>query len=172
MSYLIASGGSPLSGTIQRGSITQGSNTSTTATITSVDVNNSRLRLVGFSVSGQNTNNTMMPVLALTNATTLTQTTNSATNVPTSSYEVSPLRVGVLKSIQRGTMGANTTATITAVGVNNTEVDNLGSLGSNGDTNIMSVTRVTLTNATTLTSVGFTDGGSNTVGYQAAEFNL
>lgn len=72
---------------------------------------------------------------------------------------------GTIKSIQRGTMGGNTTATINAVNVNRSLLTYLGrSTTSTTD----SAVRIALTNSTTITSVG---PGTDTVSWELVEYH-
>lgn len=156
---------------IQRGTIAIApAASSNTATITAVDLANARLRFLGFSITAASTNDKMCLKIVFTNATTITATVNTATDITvTASFEVTEYWPGVIKSVQRGTVAGNATATITTVNTAKTEVDCLGSSGSDANTNITSVARLTLTNSTTVTptSVG---GAADTVSYQVVEW--
>lgn len=156
---------------VQRGTIAIApASASNTATITSVTVAHSRLRLLGYGISAASTNDKLSARIVFTNATTITAVVNTATDVTvTVSFEVVEYWPGVVRSIQRGTVAGNTTATIGAVRTETSEVDWLGGSGSDANTNITTVGRVTLTNATTVT--GTSAGGANdTIGFQVVEW--
>lgn len=78
--------GTALNGGVQRGTIALSSQTSNTATITSVDMTKSFVNWGNFKCTAAN-DNTDIPTLALTDATTVTASVNSAGS-PTASYEV------------------------------------------------------------------------------------
>lgn len=168
--------GGSLVKSVQRGTIAITGATSNTATITSVDTANTRLRLIGRIYddggAGTGTNAQYLVRIALTNATTVTASVNTSPggSTCTVSFEVVEYVPGVVKSVQRGTVtiGAGT-ATINAVNVSKAELDHLGltdnaaALTSGGDT------RLTLTNATTVTvAAGVTS--AQVTGYQVVEF--
>ena len=160
---------------VQRGTITlTDAGTSATATITAVVLANARLRWLGQT----NNDSTSLPTqalarLAFTNATTITANTlanQNAGKLQVVSFEVIEYWPGVLKSVQRGTITTGTpTATITAVDVNKSELDYLGNTDSGGGIALSGLTRLALTNATTVT---FSTGAGNTqvTGYQVVEF--
>jgi hypothetical protein len=156
---------------VQRGTILVATGaTSNTATIASVDTANSRLRSLGYSLSGGGVlESAMMTRVSFTNATTVTATLSGAAGVDsTSSYEVTAYYPGVLRSVQRGTVTGAGTATITSVNLTFTELDFLGNTTVGANTNITDVARIVQTNATTIT--GTSNGGANsTSGYQAME---
>lgn len=158
---------------IQRGTIAITA-ISATATIASVDVANSRLRNLGQTYTSAADNvNQYFARLVFTNATTLTSLVNTSTggNTNTTAYEVSTHPNWVYKSIQRGTLaGGGGTATIAAVVMANTEVDNHGFSTTTVTANATAqLESVVLTNATTITSgVGTANA---TVGYQSSEYN-
>lgn len=157
---------------VQRGTVQVNSGgTSGTATITAVDLNNARLRYLGTSSAGGGTTEaTMMMKAALTNSTTITGTVNSAAGTNTViSYEVTSYVPGIIKSVQRGNMAGNTTATITTLDTSRTELDFLSNTTSGGNTNIADQARVAVTNATTVTSVSL-EGVASSINYQAVEW--
>ena len=158
---------------IQRGTIST-SGASNTATITSVDTNNALARLIGCSISSGTAAQSFSRI-DLTNATTVTAVINSSGGGTfTSSYEVVEYFPGYLKSAQRGTITtagvASNTATITSVDTTKSQVDHLGLTNNDGGSNGNNwLTRLTLTNATTVTcNVGGT-GATQITGYQVSE---
>lgn len=150
-------GQSSLIKSIQRGTIVIGSGaTSNTTTIVVVDMGNTELRYLGCTCD---TNNVTAAIgnasLVFTNATTLTITRITAdTMTVTVSYEVIEYVPGILKSVQRGTVAGNATATITNVNTGKAFISYLGEtmtnfLANNNQTNMNPY--LTLTNATTIT---------------------
>lgn len=160
---------------LQRGTITIVGATTNTAAITSVDVNNSRLRNLGYSNNnGAGAPQSSCVRLTLTNATTITATHDvDVGDTGIVSYEIIEYWPGVIRSVQRGTItitGAATgTAAITAVTTGKTELDNLGNQpAANLDTLLA---RLVLTNTTTITATRSSAAATNTiVGYQAVEW--
>lgn len=154
---------------VQRGTLALGAGQATaTSTITAVDVNCARLRLLGCTLPIEN-NNQIQWRIALTNGTTVTLTANTAsTSGGSANFEVIEYFPGVIKSVQRttGTPGA---VTITTVNTAKTELDYLGSSNSDGTTGVGAVTRVTLTNATTVT-VSAASLGTATASFQVVEW--
>lgn len=166
---------------IQRGAITVSATTSATAGIASVDVNNA---VVSY-LHNQATTTTLNPERAwtrvtLTNATTVTATKNDATDTSTVGFEVAEFYAGVLNSaVQRGTItvaaaSTSNTAAITSV---TTAKALLMFLGMSADATAAAggvqehvFTRLTLTNATTVTATRTNSIGNIVVSYQVAEF--
>ena len=165
---------------IQRGTIALtnigGGEHSVTATITAVDVNNSRLIYLGNITSGPAANQERGVYLRLTNATTVTATVGSGSSLQTVSYEVIEYYPGVIKSVQRGTIALNAvasnTATITSVNTSKSQMDFLGQDNTVGDDNRQTMARLALTNATTVTATlnTATALGITTVSYQVTEY--
>lgn len=164
---------SMIKGVVQRGTITITGATTGTATITSIDPNNSRLRFLGAT----STDNTLtapkfLTRLTLTNATTITATlvTSPGASSVVISFEITEYFPGVIRSIQRGTItDPTTTATINAVDVNKSEIDNLGNTSATGVFNDAQFARVVLTNATTVTAtIGVSD--SQVTAFQVVEW--
>lgn len=157
---------------IQRGTITLTGVASNTATITSVDTANSLLRWLGESSNdaGVNTTERSYVKLDLTNATTVTATRTSATSNSVVSFEVVEYYPGTLKSVQRGTCaGAGGTATITAVDTTKATLEVIGHVGdATNFAGTVSVTRIALTNATTVTSTG--GSAAVVLSFQVAEY--
>ncbi len=155
---------------VQRGTIViTNPATSNTATITAVDVNNSRLRMLGMSVNGASTEDKLAAKIVLTNATTITATLNTAgTTNTTVSYEITSYVPGVIKSVQRSTVAAGSTATITTVNTAKAELDFLGFSTANTNTNIINASSIVLTNATTVT--GTSVNSTATISFQVVEF--
>ena len=157
---------------VQRGTIAITGATSNTATIASVDVNNCRLKYVGSTYSNvAGTVDKAAVKLVLTNSTTITANviTSPGADTCTVSYEVIEYVPGVIKSVQRGTMVGATTATITAVNTEKSEVDWLGNTDTTGGTTSSFLSRLTLTNATTVTS-NLGVATSVVTSYQVVEF--
>ncbi len=156
---------------VQRGVIAITGATSNTATITAVVLNNSRLRLVGFNCSETSTVAQALVRLTFTNSTTITASvvTDPAPDTTSISYEVTEYWPGVIKSVQRGTIATNGTATITPVNILKSEVDWLGTTDGAAEISFRRSAYLTLTNATTVTAF---PGISNaqTTGYQVVEF--
>lgn len=166
---ILGSGGGIKS--IQRGAITMNGVTSATATISSIDTTQARLKRLGGSHASGNTVQAQTATrLAQTNATTVTANMNTSEAADhITSYEVIEDQPGGWKSMQRGTVGGNTTATISSVNTAKTELDNLGFDTTNGAMNSGTTeTRMTQTNATTITTVTGA-GDTRTNGYQAGE---
>lgn len=168
-------GQSSLIKSIQRGIITDAAVGSGTATITSVVMENSVLRFLGYN----NNNGAGAPAssstrLAFTNSTTITATRSGAAGATAiTAFEVVEYLPGVIKSIQRGSFtiasAASATSAITEVNTNKTELHFLGAqCGDNLDTYYV---YLSLTNSTTITGtrVNATATGS-VVGFQAVEF--
>lgn len=176
-------GASSLVRSVQRGVITLAINTTSgTATIAAVDTANS---VLVFLMNSTNYNNTewryQMGRMALTNSTTITLSRTATALVGDSiagSWELIEFHPGVIKSIQRGTVtvdgSATDTATITAV---NPAKSQTYALGMTGDSNLYAgytqQVYLTLTDATTVTTTfqGWSGGGvGETVGFQVVEF--
>lgn len=162
---------------MQTGTITLNNATSATATITAVDLQNSIILYQGMTMASTSTNSGVIMVrLELTNATTVTVDRFTAEAVDTIvPYTVIEFNPGVIKSVQRGTIdvsGGNNTATITAVDVNKSCVMWLGSkLNATGGSPTSRLTRLVLTNATTVTcSIITAPGVSHVTGFQVVEF--
>lgn len=95
-----------------------------------------------------------------------TLTLVSTTNVIVS-WEAREYWPGIWKSIQRGTINPNNTATIAAVDTNRAVVDSLGQSGF-AATDDTRTAYLSLTNSTTVTATANT-GGTGTIGYQVAD---
>jgi hypothetical protein len=168
-------GANSLIRSVQRGTISiAAASASNTATITTVDMANSRLQFLGYS----NNNAAAAPNasatrLALTNSTTITATrvtTGASDNVV--AYQIIEYCPGVIRSVQRGTISLNpgptATATITTVNSNTTALDYLGCSVDNAlDTLFI---RLALTNSTTVTGTSSNAANASTVSYQVVEF--
>lgn len=157
---------------VVRGTITITGATSNTATITSVDTTNSRLRTLGFTCNNNlDTAAQYNTVLALTNATTITASVitspgGDSTIVSYENYESYP---GAYASVQRGTATVGSPATITSVDITKTELDWLG-CNSNASSAVLTLgSRIVLTNATTVTATAGIASGVQSSGYQAME---
>lgn len=171
-------GASSLIASVQRGlvSIAAGA-TSGTATITAVSTNDTFLSYMFWEDNGTtNTSgdpSTVQCALALTNGTTLTATRFSAADAFEKyvGYEVIQFRPGVIKSVQRGTCGIESSVTITSVETNKCTAGMTGWITSfpAWQGNIMP--RAILTSGTNLSvSSGFASGTGGTATYQVLEF--
>ena len=162
---------------IQRGSIVIGNTASSnTATITTVDTNNTALYLVCSSSDATVDKwDCVFGRLALTNATTITATRTGTTgDNQTYVYEVVEYWPGVIKQVQRGTIaltgvGSNT-ATITAVTTTKATLNCLGFLCTELSVPNRIMTRLELTNTTTITATRAVGTNNVTIGYQVVEF--
>lgn len=161
---------------IQRGTVAVASAALTgTATITAVDLSNSVL-----VYGGQQTDNSIdtwhraCARIELTNATTITATRFEVGEIQTVTYEVIEFWPGVIKSVQRGTITMtavnNATATITAVNTSKSMLGYLGYSQENPSTASTIMTRLTLTNSTTVTANRATGTLNVIIGYQVVEF--
>lgn len=174
-------GASSLIESIQRGTVSVGASGATnTATITAVDT--TRSTVVWGNVSAPNVLANGVSAssarLALTNGTTLTATQDSSgTGVDqTLAYQVIQFLPGVVRSIQRGTVNINATATITEVNTNKAFLSYLGFSTNNGSA--FNGTdpgtykgRIVLTNGTTVTeAIGTSAGQTVTTSFEVVEF--
>lgn len=153
---------------IQRGTITLNGVTTNTAPISAVVLANARLRYVGHTTDDVGTTRPVASMsLALTNSTTVTATSGLAFGIQIVAFEVVEYVVGIVKSVQRGSVTFGTPVTITSVVSAKSECDFLGYVTS-GTTNTTDRARVELTNDTTVTS---TSGGAlSPVSFQVVEF--
>lgn len=165
---------------IQRGTITMTSTTSGTATITAVITANSSLRWLGEDIqTDSNVIGTQCrALLTLTDSTTVTATRSNGTGTVRVNFEVVEYATGVVKSVQRGTIGlasaASNTATITSVSTTKAQCNFLGNTTSeanSGEFTGRTSCKVTLTNATTVTASRGIGTNDCTVGYEVLEFN-
>jgi hypothetical protein len=163
---------------IQRGTTTiAAAATSGTSTITSVDTANAVIRLLGYTYSATaiTDGRVLCPRLELTNGTTVTayRNTADASNSLIVSWEVIEYYPGVLKSVQRGTINVNGTATITAVDTAKSSCDHLGGTYLANTANDPGYYGyVTLTNGTTVTATNGSGAGPGygTMGFQVVEW--
>lgn len=176
MGGLVALRGAPsLVKSIQRNTITITGATSNTRTIEAVDLNNSRLRLLGRTfTAGSGNGQDSFARLALTNATTVTASVVASPGAESVvvSFEVIEYVPGVIKSVRRDTITTPaTTATIPAVNPAKSEVDHLGNTTNSGGANTVATqtTRLALTNGTTVTASAGVDDGQVT-GFQVVEW--
>lgn len=160
---------------IQRGTITVTGSASGTATITAVNMNSSRLRLLwNTTTSGANITGAFM--IELTNATTVTatcRTDNGQTSVV--GFEVTEYMPGVIRSVQRSTitiaaLATSNTATITAVNTAKSELEWLGQHSDEATQNADGYSRLELTNATTVTASR--QGGGGAAGTTVTSFEV
>jgi hypothetical protein len=173
---LIAGGGAFIK-SVQRGTISLSASATGTAVITSVDVTNSVIRLLGYTNSNTSTDAKFLARVALTDSVTVTATLNSAPTPQTVivSFEVTEYYPGAIKNIQRGVIalaGANpVTQAITAVVVAKTELSSLGYISDSVGT-VASIlpTSLVLTNTTTITASSLGVGANQSIGYQAVEW--
>ena len=162
-------GGSGRIKSIQAGTITLNSATSNTATVTAVSVENAILIWLGnthaVASGGYRNLNTR---LALTNATTITATINTANATDTVvSFVLLEFYAGFIRSVQRGTITGATTAAITAVDTNKSFLVPMGYTTDNAAGDTSQAPKLVLTDATTVTQTG---GGAGTVsGYQVVQ---
>ncbi len=183
--------GSPLSSTlarwtqpgfvklVQRGTISIGAAaTSATATITAVDVSNSIIHYLGNDYAAANTlASEYNSYVVLTNGTTVTATRSAQSGVSASvvSFEVIEYVPGVIKSVQAGTIAltgvATNTATVTTVNTLKATLMYLGFITNDGGgQGQFFKTRMTLTNATTITATKGNATENVTVSYMLVEF--
>lgn len=148
---------------IQRGSITiANGQVSGTATITAVVPGNVELIYLGETHDASEANNSRRrSTITVTNATTITATRQGNGGIETVLFEAREYWPGVIISVQRGTVG-NTTASINAVDVTHSTINQLGwsTSATDGDCGASA----TLTNSTTVT--GVTQGSGTVSGYQ------
>jgi uncharacterized protein YycO len=160
---------------IQRGVVSANNTFATgTVTITAVDLNNTVLSVSqdGDGVVGRW--DTSTGTVVLTNATTITVTRTGTVDSLRTSYEVIEYWPGVIKSVQRGTItlasvGSNT-ATITTVNMNKSQMFDLRYSTTELASPQTITTRLTLTNATTVTASRAVGTGTNVSSYQVVEF--
>ena len=169
-------GASSLIRSVQSGAITlTDALSSATATVTAVDLPNSRLRFLGQT----NDDYTSLPSqglakIVLTNATTITANVISNQNagkLHVVNWELVEYAPGVIKSVQRGTItNAAESATITAVDTAKTSTDYLGNTDTGGGLAMSCMTRLILTNATTVTVSSVIPSNTQLTSYQAVEW--
>lgn len=158
---------------IQRGTIALAAPALTnTATITSVDVNNSRLMYLGTITNADGPDGEAFARVALTNATTITATRGMVdTGDATVSYELIEYWPMVMRTVQRGTIAVTGTGTITAVTTAKSTLDNLGISSTSITTDPRDTqTYAVLTNATTVTATRTAAADTVTLGYQVIEW--
>lgn len=143
-----------------------------TATITAVDTTRTILLHLGtsYNISGSIQTGPCVRI-ALTNATTVTATDVVTADGATAtvSFVAVQFKVGVLKSLQRGTVttAAGTSTLSTAVNTAKSFVNLLGFSTTSNDNNTRP--RLALTNSTTVTASASAAGA--TVSFEVAEFN-
>ena len=166
----VASGAFSSIKSIQQGIITLAGVLSNTATITSVSLANSRVIFLGLnSDDSGSTSRIVAGRIELTNATTVTAFGSQAIGTQIISWMVVEYNPGVIASVQRGTVVTGTPATITAVTLAKTTIDDLGNTKQNGTNNI-GASYIDLTNTTTVTATAASGGASSTHGYQVVEW--
>lgn len=168
-------GASSLIRSVQRGTITITGATSATATITAVDVANTRLRWLGSRASITAVNGQQyFANLVLTNSTTVTATvvTSPGVNSCIVGYEITEYMPGVVKSIQQGELsvaGTTATTTITRVNVDKTELSFNGFRDNDTSNNNGVFATVALTDGVTVSATNVV-GSTLYVTWQAVEF--
>lgn len=150
---------------------------SSTQTITSVNVNNTILFYAGSGGNNSSNAATVKQRATLTNGTTITYNTNTAGSISCQyNLFVVEFASGVLNSsVQRGTItlsGATSrTATISSVTTTKTLMNSLQFTSTQTSSNLPNVlTRVSLTNSTTVTANKNTSTNATTLSYEVAEF--
>ena len=148
---------------------------SATATITAVNLANTLLFVSQDGDGSLARWDASVAVVTFTNTTTITATRTTTTgDACRTSYEVIEYWPGVLKSVQRGTITlsavASNTATITAVDITKSVLVDLRYSTTELAVPNTITTRVTLTNATTVTASRAVGTGTSVIGYQVAEF--
>jgi len=156
---------------VQAGSITLSGVTSNTASITSVDLNNTLLFFLGNSASTTSPDQALA-FIELTDSTTVTAFRVSATGTVIVNYAVVELWPGFIRRVQRGKIdivgGASATASITSVNTAKAWVFYLGArVGT--DQLDRALCRLELTNSTTVTATKANALSDATVGYQVVE---
>ncbi len=150
-------------------------NTTNTATITSVTLNNAALYFGGSITTNTNTLY-FSPDLVLTDATTVTANVEAGAFTTKAYFTVVEFKTGILNSaVQRGTISfasgdTTKTATITGVTTSQTMLLNNGALLGSTTGNSDFWPRVTLTNGTTVTAARTTSGTTETVSFEVVEF--
>lgn len=155
---------------VQRGTIAlNGAVTSNTLTITAVDIKNAVIRLVSSDYDTAADNESSYYVrLDPTNATTITATRAVSTGVVVVDVEITEYYVGVLRSVQYGTIVANGTGTVTAVVTTKAELQSLG-LTTDTGTPTRNRTQLVVTNTTTITATRTDNAGTVTIGFVLVE---
>lgn len=153
----------------QRGTINLAAATSNTATINTVRTDCAVVAWGGTSTAASSVDAGWARV-TLTNATTVTVNVNTAANANVT-YHVLEFRPGVVRSIQSGTIGNSTTASITEVDPAKSWLIFRG-WTVNVTTDERSQQRFILTNGTTVTAttVGAGGGETTTGAYTVVEF--
>lgn len=174
---IISGGGGSFIKAVQRSTVVIANAAATnTATITAVVTANTLLHFVGQMVSTGTVNKDGYARIDLTNTTTITATRIGTTGPLTVSFEAVEYNPGPITLVQRGTIATasvtSNTATITSVTTATAQVDYLGN--SNNDTGGdpgNAATRLTLTNATTITASTFASAVTQTTSYQVTDWN-
>ena len=143
---------------VQRGTITiTSTNTSNTATVSSVTVANSFVRLLGVDTDSNVTLRSSQAAVSLTNATTVTASRSSSSGAVIVSFEVVELFILALKSATQEFAvslagAASGTATIASVSTAKSEIVWRGCTYTGDDSDPSRAPgRLTLTNSTTVT---------------------
>lgn len=168
-----ATGGGPVVKGVQYGTIGF-SGTSSTATITSVDVNNSYILNLGARSGSAANVDDFITRVELTNGTTVTARKVGSSATVIQQFVVIEYEDGIIASKQTGTIGVSqdpVNRTITSVNVAKTLVIN-GGHSTTAPSDIKgALASLTLLDSTTLQVNQYVSGGSSTVNYQVIEFN-
>lgn len=156
---------------VQFGTIAVTAGTSGTATISSVTTANAVVHLLGYT-SGLTTFNMGRnhPTLVLTNATTVTSTVRTLTTNSTAGFVVIEFNPAALNQSKQAfskswtNSALSSTQAITSVNINNTILFYAGCDNDQNETNATDEQRITLTNATTVTTTtGVAQGDASIV---------
>ncbi len=169
-----------LNSSTQQGTATIAANaTSGTATITSVTTGQTFLFQGGWTFPSALSNLTALPLIVLTNGTTVTATNNfagGAGSITSFNFTAVEFKSADIKSINRGNIviasgSTSNTATITAVNTGKTASNFLGCYSSTSVSFATNYGTITLTNSTTATAArGASTTDTLTVSYEAIEF--
>lgn len=157
---------------VQRGTVTLGAGVgSNTLTINSVDLNHCIVRLVSGDYTLNTDNEDSLNVLLTpTNGTTMTVTRTNTLGGVVATVEITEYYPGTIRSMNRGTIVANGTASIAAVVLAKAELSSLG-LTTDAGVGAVARSRGTLvqTNTTTVTGSRQDNAATCTIGFQTAE---
>jgi hypothetical protein len=163
---------------VQTGILTIANNGgSGTATITTVDVNNSMLVFHGFTQNSSGTApGSIFSRMTLTNSTTITAVRVGSTGATYITYTVIEFWPGTIRRVQTGYVSLNTvasnTVTVSAVDINKSFVLYLGVATNDADVAVTGqhFAKIVLTNATTLTATIDIAQSTTEVSYMLVEF--
>jgi hypothetical protein len=155
---------------VQRGSISMFGTASNVAPMTAVDTANTLLRWLGGTSDDIGTTvNVATTRVELTANNQITGFCGIASGTQTVGYEVVEYNPGLIRSVQRGTVTSNGTATIQAVDFNRATIECLGWTSSAATVNNNSHPQLSLTNSTTVTATAVA-GTASTVGFQVVDW--